>query len=152
MKISDYLRADCCIMDVKATSMEGAIREIVLVMGKAAKIADTDKFISDLLERERLGSTGIGNNVAIPHSPTDSIEGFAIAFGRSSTGIDFRSLDGENVNLIFLMGTNPQELNLYLKLLAKLSKLLIEQSFRRELLSAVNAQQVIDIFRKYEAE
>ncbi len=152
MKISDYLKAECCIMDVKATSKEESIREIVSVLGKTAKVANTGKFVADLLERERLGSTGIGNNVAIPHSPTESIEGFVIAFGRSRAGIDFHSLDGENVNLIFLMGTNPQELNLYLKLLAKLSKLLIESSFRRELLSAAHADQVIEIFRRYETE
>ena len=152
MKISDYLKPEFCIMELKASAKDEVIREIASVLAKSPMVKDTEKFIADILERERLGSTGIGNNVAIPHSPTESVDGFVIAFARCADGIDFQSLDGEKVSLIFMMGTSPQELNLYLKLLAKLSKLLIESSFRRELLSAATPQQIIDTFRRFETE
>ena len=89
--------------------------------------------------------------MAIPHSRTDVVDGFAIGFGRSKEGIDFKALDGDKVNLIFLMGANPQELNLYLRLLAELSRLLMENSFRKELLSAQSADEVIATIKKYEA-
>jgi PTS system fructose-specific IIC component len=79
------------------------------------------------------------------------VNGFAISFGRSKEGIDFKALDGDRVNLIFLMGANPSELNLYLRLLAELSRLLMENSFRRELLSANTGEEVVDIIKKYEA-
>lgn len=151
MKISDYLKKDFCIMDLKATNKEQAIREIASCLAVNGKIKDKEKFIHDILERESLGSTGIGHRVAIPHSRTDVVDGFAIGFGRSKDGIDFKALDGDKVNLIFLMGANPQELNLYLRLLAELSRLLMENSFRRELLTANTQEEVVNIIKKYES-
>lgn len=151
MKISDYLKKEFCIMDLKAQDKEGVIREIASCLTVNGKIKDKEKFIQDILERESLGSTGIGHRVAIPHSRTDVVDGFAIGFGRSKEGIDFKALDGDKVNLVFLMGANPQELNLYLRLLAELSRLLMENSFRKELLSAQSAEEVIATIKKYEA-
>lgn len=151
MKISDYLKKEYCILDLKSSTEEGAIREIAEALGESAGIKDKEKFINDILERERLGSTGIGNRVAIPHSPTEAVDDFVIAFGRSKEGIDFNSIDGEKANLIFLMGTNPRELDLYLKLLAKLSKLLIEEPFRKELILATTPEEIIGIFLKFES-
>ncbi|MCK9614409.1 MAG: PTS sugar transporter subunit IIA [Candidatus Omnitrophica bacterium] len=151
MKISDYLKKEFCIMDLKATTKEQAIREVASCLTVNGKIKDKEKFINDILERESLGSTGIGHKVAIPHSRTEVVNGFAIGFGRSKEGIDFKALDGDKVNLIFLMGANPSELNLYLRLLAELSRLLMENSFRRELLSVNTGEEVVDIIKKYEA-
>ncbi len=151
MKISDYLKKEFCIMGLKSQKKEEAIREIAGCLAVNGKIKDKEQFINDILERESLGSTGIGHKVAIPHSRTEVIDGFAIGFGRSTEGIDFKALDGDKVNLIFLMGANPQELNLYLRLLAELSRLLMENSFRRELLSATTADEIIEIIKKYES-
>lgn len=151
MKISDYLKKEFCIMDLKATTKEQAIREVASCLTVNGKIKDKEKFIQDILEREGLGSTGIGHKVAIPHSRTEVVNGFAIGFGRSKEGIDFKALDGDKVNLIFLMGANPSELNLYLRLLAELSRLLMENSFRRELVSANTEDEVVNIIRRYEA-
>jgi PTS system fructose-specific IIC component len=152
MRISDYLKKDFCIMDLKANTKEEAIREIASCLTNNGKIQDKETFINEILKRESLGSTGIGHRVAIPHARTEVVNGFAIGFGRSSAGINFNALDGEKVNLIFVMGANPQELNLYLRLLAELSKLLMENSFRRELLLAHDAEQVIGLIRKFETE
>ncbi|MDP2923184.1 MAG: PTS sugar transporter subunit IIA [Candidatus Omnitrophota bacterium] len=152
MKISDYLKKEFCIMSLKATTKEGAIREIASCLTNNGKICDKESFINEILKREVLGSTGIGHKVAIPHARTEVVNGFAIGFGRSLGGIDFNALDGEKVNLIFVMGANPQELNLYLRLLAELSKLLMENSFRRELLVVKTAEEVIELIRKFETE
>ncbi len=151
MKISDYLQKECCVINLESSTKEDAIVEIVNHLSALGKLLDKGRVINDILKREELGSTGIGHRVAIPHSPSDGVEGFVIGFGRSVAGIDFNSIDGDKVNLIFLMATNPKELNLYLKLLAKLSKLLNDDNFRRELTLAVSAEEVVEIFKRCEA-
>ncbi|MDD5155179.1 MAG: PTS sugar transporter subunit IIA [Candidatus Omnitrophica bacterium] len=150
MKISDYLQKENCITDLKASTKQEAIIEIADKLYSCGKVIDKERFIHDVLRREELGSTGIGHKVAIPHSPTEGVGGFVIGFGRSIGGIDFDSIDADKVNLIFLMGTNPGELGLYLRLLAKLSKLLNDENFRRELIAAENADEAVSIFKRYE--
>jgi fructose-specific phosphotransferase system IIA component len=150
MEISNYLKKDFCIMDLKAATKEEAIEELACVLASSGKIKNKEDLIRRILERERLGSTGIGNRVAIPHSPTETIDGVVIAFGRSLKGIDFQSFDGEEANLIFLIGTSPADLNVYLKLLATLSKLLNDRLFREGLAKANSAEDVIGIFKKHE--
>lgn len=150
MKISAYLKEEFCLMDLKADKRDEAIKEIANPLAIAGKILDLEKFTSDVLERETLGSTGIGHGIAIPHARTSSVEGFVIGFGRSVAGIDFKSIDSQKVNLIFLMGSDPKELNLYLRLLAELSKLLMNNVFRRELTVAATPIDIINVIKKFE--
>jgi len=150
MKLSDFLHPEFCIMDLKAGNKTEAIRELALVLQPSGGILDKDDFINHVLDRERLSSTGIGNRVALPHATTKSVEGMAVAFGRSTQGFDFQSLDGDKVNLVFLIGTNPQLIGTYLKFLSSLARLLNNSLFRKELISAPNAPSVIAVFRKYE--
>ncbi len=152
MRLFDYLAKENIVMDLRAVTKEEAVHELTVALVKAGKIKNEEQFIHDILEREKLGSTGIGLKVAIPHSPTDSIDGFVIGFGRSEMGIDFQSIDDDKVNLIFLMGTNPSELNLYLKLLSELSRLLRKSEFREQLMSAASPEDVILAVKKYESE
>lgn len=150
MIVSNYLSEEVCLLDLKATDKESAIREIAEVLVSANKIIDQEAFIKDVLEREELGSTGIGHNVGIPHARTKAVKGFVIGFGRSTSGIEFKALDGEKVNLIFLMGADPNELNLYLRILAELSKLLLSSAFRKELISTNSVAEVIATVKKFE--
>jgi fructose-specific phosphotransferase system IIA component len=150
MRLTDYLSKEFCIMDLKAATKEEAIKELVCVLASSGKVKDKDDFVKHILEREGLGSTGIGNRVAIPHAPTQSVEGLLIAYGRSKQGIDFQSHDGEEVNSVFLIGTNPGDLNLYLKLLASLSKLLNDKLFRDEFTKVESGEGLIELFKKYE--
>jgi PTS system fructose-specific IIC component len=150
MTVSDYLSEKFCILDLKATDKESAIKEVAAVLSAGGKLIDSQAFIADVLEREELGSTGIGNNVSIPHARTKAVKGFVIGFGRSTSGIEFKALDGEKVKLIFLMGADPSELNLYLRILAELSKLLMSNAFRQALLTADSAAEIIAAVRKFE--
>ena len=150
MKVSDYLKGEFCILDLKAQNKDEAVSEIAEKLSAGKKILNTEKFISDVLERESLGSTGIGNNVAIPHARTQAVKGFVIGFGYSRAGVDFNALDGQKVNLIFLMGADPAELNLYLRILAELSKLLMNKSFREALIAAKDSAEVISTIKKFE--
>ncbi|HIE36114.1 MAG TPA: PTS sugar transporter subunit IIA [Candidatus Omnitrophica bacterium] len=150
MKISDYLKKDHCVMELKAENKEEAIKEIVYRLQSSEKILHQEEFIKDILEREDLGSTGIGYGVAIPHARTKAVKDFVIGFGKSLSGIEFNALDGQKVNLIFLMGANLQKLNLYLRLLAELSKLLMNELVRKELLSANECIEIIEVIKKFE--
>lgn len=150
MIVSNYLSEEVCLLDLKATDKESAIREIAEVLVSTNKVIDQEAFIKDVLEREELGSTGIGHNVGIPHARTKAVKGFVIGFGRSTSGIEFKALDGEKVNLIFLMGADPNELNLYLRILAELSKLLLSSAFRKELISTNSVAEVIATVKKFE--
>ena len=150
MKLTDFLRPEFCVMDLKAGTKEQVINELASILLPSGKVKDKDDFIKHIMERERLGSTGIGNRVAIPHAPTQSVEGLVVAFGRCASGLDFQSLDGDKVNLIFLLATNPQDLGTYLKFLAALSKLLNNHQFREEFMSADSPASIIEVVRKYE--
>jgi len=150
MFVSDYLKDKFCVMDLKAKNKEDAVKEIALKLEEGGRLANKEKFIKDVLERENLGSTGIGNSVGIPHARTDAVKGFVVGFGKSNEGIDFKALDGEKVNLVFLMGADPAELNLYLRILAELSKLLMNSAFRQALMSAADEKEVIETIKKFE--
>jgi fructose-specific phosphotransferase system IIA component len=138
-------------MELKSKNKEEAIKEIAFQLKESGKILNQEEFIKDVLERESLGSTGIGYGVAIPHARTHSVKDFVIGFGKSKEGIEFNALDGQKVNLIFLIGANPNQLNLYLRLLAELSKLLMNESVRKELLLTSDCKEVIETIKKFEA-
>jgi len=150
MVVSSYLREQYCLVGLTSQDKKGAISEIAEKLSASGKVTNKEKFVSDVVEREELGSTGIGKNVGIPHARTDSVKGFVIGFGKSDSGIEFAALDGEKVNLIFLMGADPSELNLYLRILAELSKLLMNTSFRQALISAKTPKEVVEIVKKFE--
>lgn len=150
MRLSDYLHTGNIIIGLKAQSKAAAIEELTECLQATGLIRDKADFIKHVLEREQLGSTGIGNHVAIPHTTTVSVSGLVVAFGRSAGGIDFSSLDGEEVNHIFLMGTNHDNLNVYLRVLAQLSRMLNDKLFRQEFSQAATAEEILEVIRKYE--
>ena len=151
MRISDYLKEEMVCLNLKATGKEKAIRELGSFIRKAKEISNYEMFLKDVLEREKLTTTGIGDEVAIPHARTDTVTGFVIAFGRSENGVEFDSLDHKKAKLIFLMGTpKTAGLDEYLVLLAHLTRLLKGESFRESLLKAKNPAEIIDIFRNFE--
>jgi fructose-specific phosphotransferase system IIA component len=150
MAVSSILRKECCILDLEATNKKNAISEIGEKLKKTKKIKNYPQFIKDVLAREKLGSTGIGNRIAIPHARTNSVKDIVIGFGKTKKGIDFNALDGEKVNLIFVMGANTKQLNLYLRILAEISKLLMNEGFRQTLLEAKDSNKIIDTIKHFE--
>jgi fructose-specific phosphotransferase system IIA component len=153
MKIGDYLTEERISLELKTHTKEEAIKEMSTLLKDAKELVDFDTFVKDVFEREKLGTTGIGNEIAIPHARTDAVKDFVIAFGRSSEGVEFNSLDGKPAKLIFLMGTQKEKnLNNYLKTLAHLTRLLKRESFRSLLLKASSPREIIDAFKKAEAQ
>jgi PTS system fructose-specific IIC component len=151
MKIADFLTQDRILLNLKASSKEEAIKEIAGLLGSSKEVIDFDLFLKDVFERESLNTTGIGNHIAIPHARTDAVKDFVIAFGRAPEGIEFNSLDKRPAKFIFLMGT-PKEKGLsnYLKMLARLTRLLNKEDFQEALGKASAPGEVIEQFRKAE--
>ncbi|MFC1599351.1 PTS sugar transporter subunit IIA [Candidatus Omnitrophota bacterium] len=148
--ISEYLKEERIVLDLKAGDKEETIRNLAEVLREQQQITDFDKFLSDVFERENLGTTGIGLGLALPHARTQAVSAFVIAIGRIDAGVEFSSLDGEPAKLMFLMGTPKEEVQGYLKILAHLTRLLKRESFRTALMEAKTPQEVIDVFKKEE--
>ncbi len=151
MKIVDYLKEDMLVLELKAEKKEDAIRELGTVICKSKSVIDSEKFISDVFEREEMCTTGIGNEVAIPHARTDNVKKFVVSFGRSLKGVEFESLDHKPVKLIFLMGTPKSSgMKQYLHILAHLNRMLQKEDFRKQLLKANSPAGIIEIFKNEE--
>ena len=150
MKISQLLKPEQIKLELASRDKEAAIRELAELMRNKKEVKDLDKFINDVYEREQLGSTAVGDGIALPHARSEGIEELIIAFGRSSQGLDFDALDAKPVNLIFLIGTPKDDVGTYLKTLAHLSRLLKKEAIRNKLLSAGSPQEIIQTFKEVE--
>jgi PTS system nitrogen regulatory IIA component len=142
MKISDILKEDCIIANLNASDKKGALSEISLFLEQKEIIQDHAKLLQALLERETLGSTGIGDNMAIPHAKCEGIEQITTVFARSRKGIDFQSLDRKPVHFVFLLLAPPASTGLHLKALAKIARLFKDQSLRENILEAEDADTI----------
>ena len=150
MKISDHISEKMICLALENTTKENVIKELAELLKNSENITDFDMFLKDVFEREKLGATGIGNEIAIPHARTDAVNNIIIAFGRASQGIDFNGIDNKPVKLVFLMGTPKKDVNKYLQVLAHLTRLLKKESFRQQLLEAQNAGEILNAIREIE--
>jgi len=148
MRLTNLINEELIELELKASKKEDVILEMVTLLEKAGKVSDREIYFKSVIERENLGSTGIGKGIAIPHGKSDVINEVSIAFGRSTKGIDFDSLDDKPVNLVFLLAAPKNVGGVYLKALAQLSRLLRQQEFRESILSAGNKSEVLDILAK----
>jgi fructose-specific phosphotransferase system IIA component len=150
MQILDFLTVDAIKISLESKTKKDVIKELVELLVKSGKVKDRKKMIQTLLEREELGSTGIGQGIAIPHGKSDTVSDLAAAFGLSTDGISFDSLDGEPVNIFFLLVAPEGAAGAHLKALARISSLLKDKYFRKSLLSAKEAEDVIKIIQEEE--
>lgn len=142
MKISDILKEDYIIADLEAGDKEGVLNELSLFLEHKGAIQDHGKLLQALLDREKLGSTGIGDNMAIPHAKHEGIEQIITVFARSRKGIDFQSLDRKPVHYVFLLLAPPASTGLHLKALAKIARLFKNPSLRENILKAEDADTI----------
>lgn len=136
MKLSEILDVTNIIPDLKAKDKKGVLEELAEVIASHEPALDKEDLVKDLLERERLGSTGIGDGVAIPHGKFRGISQPIVSFGRSKKGLDFESMDGQPAFLFFLLVAPENAANIHLKALAKIAKILKNSSFRKVLMEA----------------
>ena len=150
MQILDFLTADAIKMSLESKTKKDVIKELVELLVKSGKVKDKKKMLQTLLEREELGSTGIGQGIAIPHGKSDTVSDLAAAFGLSADGISFDSLDGEPVNIFFLLVAPEGAAGAHLKALARISSLLKDKYFRKSLVSAKTPEDVIKVIQEEE--
>jgi nitrogen PTS system EIIA component len=139
MKISELLNTKLVIADLKAGDKQQALEEMVACLAAARHGIDAQDLYNVLIEREKLGSTGIGNGIAIPHGKLEGLDTICLVFARSTAGIEFDSLDGKPVHLIFMLVAPSNSAGVHLKALARLSRLLKEKNFRDDLIGASDA-------------
>ncbi len=145
IKITDYITEDLIDLDLKSKNREGILIELSELLEKSPNVTGEEKDIyKALVDREKLGSTGIGKGVAIPHAKTESATGLTVAFGVSKEGIDFNSLDEEEVHLFFVFASPNKDSQVYLKVLARISRLIREEEIRENLLNCKTPREVID--------
>lgn len=144
MKISEILSKASIVADLTASDKQGIIRELSQAVAETAN-AEPDVIASVLMERELLGSTGIGGGIAIPHGKLNAVDSVIVGFGRSHKGVEYDSLDGKPVHIFFLLLTPENSTGGHLKVLAQISKLLKMAHFKEGLTTAETVDDIYDV-------
>ena len=144
--VSRYLSTPL-IQFLKATTRDEALHELVHNLDKAGKLIHQDEFLHAIFEREKLVSTGIGLGVAIPHAKLEGYRDFFIAIGiQTAKGLEWHSLDGAPVRLIFMIGGPSDRQTDYLKILSRLTLAIKNEELRLQMLKARTSQEVLELF------
>lgn len=147
LKILDFLSVSAVVTELAATTKKGVLEELVGILAKEGKIKDASLTVEVLMEREKLGSTGIGQGIAIPHAKTDQVGDVIAAFGLSRRGVQFDALDGDPVNIFFLLVAPPDAAALHLKALARISRLLKDKFFRQSLRETKTPAEILKLIK-----
>ena len=140
------IKTELIELDLKATERESAILELIQLLDNEGYLLSKEEFHQDVMKREELGNTAVGFGVAIPHGKSKAVKEAAIVFGRSQTGVDWNSFDGSLVNTVFLLAVPGLEASdQHLRILALLSRALINDEFREALSAAQTSEEVLQI-------
>ncbi|UCD30857.1 MAG: PTS sugar transporter subunit IIA [Desulfobacterales bacterium] len=151
MKILDVLHKEAILPDLKSFDKKGVLEELVTPVSRISGV-NHDHLVRVLMERERLGSTGIGEGIGIPHGKLKDIESLILGFGLSRKGVDFESMDGLPTHIFFLLITPENSTGIHLKLLARISRILKNEVFREKLLNAADSNEIYSIIMEEEKE
>lgn len=144
-KIYNYLDSQL-VFFLDLPTKEEALTQLVKKSGEAIELAEQERFMQAIFDREKIVSTGIGMGVAIPHAKLASFDDFFITVGVLKTGIDWNALDGAPVRLIFLIGGPDDKQTEYLKILSSLTSVLRDEELRKNLIGASSAKEVLSLF------
>lgn len=150
IRLSNLLKEKFITLDLKEKEKRGVIAELVEFIGRSKKLKDKKAFLKAILEREKLGSTGIGGGVAIPHAKSKGVNDFIIAFARKDVGIDFEALDGEKTHLFFVLASPNDEVGNHLKILAEISRLVKDKFIVGLLMKAKTKKEALKIISETE--
>ncbi|ABC83929.1 PTS sugar transporter subunit IIA [Anaeromyxobacter dehalogenans] len=148
MKIVEFLRSDAVIASLSGQAAPAVLAELVRPLAASQKV-DGQRLVETLLDREKLGSTGIGEGVAIPHGKVPGLPGLMASFGRSAGGVDFRAIDGKPTHLFFALFAPENSAGTHLKALARISRIFKNPAFREAIMKAPGSAE---IYRLIEAE
>ncbi|MGQ9644952.1 MAG: PTS sugar transporter subunit IIA [Thermodesulfobacteriota bacterium] len=142
MKISNYLKEEWILPDLQGTDKPSILKELSSVLVKPCQVSSVEELFRVLLEREKLGSTGIGEGIAIPHGRLRNLKTFFISFGRSNKGVEFDSIDHHPTRIFFLVMAPENSAADNLELLGRIVTLLKDPSFKKRLLEAKTEREL----------
>jgi PTS system nitrogen regulatory IIA component len=148
MKILDLLSMDSIVPELKGRTKKQVLEELIDAVKQNKPSINRDQLMKVLLERERLGSTGIGDGIAIPHGKLRDIDDLVLSFGRSTEGIDFESMDGKPVHLFFLLVAPETCAGIHLRALAKIARLLKNGTVRKRLAKVDSREDIFSIIQQ----
>ena len=147
VNLLDFLPISAIQIDLKSQTKKEVLKELVHLIANAHEIKNSGGILDALLEREELGSTGIGQGIAIPHGKSEAASKVVAALGVSKRGIDFDALDGEPVYLFFMLVAPSNAAGIHLKILAKISRLLKDKFFRQALREAKTSEESLKLIK-----
>ncbi len=147
MKILDVLHPEAILADLKSQDKKGILEELVKPIARIAGMKHNE-LVRVLMDREQLGSTGIGEGIGIPHGKIKGLDSMIIGFGLSKRGVDFDSMDNKPTHLFFTLITPDQSTGLHLKLLARISRVLKNEAFKHSLMHASSSEEILSIIEQ----
>jgi len=150
MKIMDFLNIKAIKLQMESSEKEDALKELVDVLVETQALDDKKSIVKSLIERENLGSTGIGQGIAIPHGKTDLVKELVAVLGISQKGVNFEALDGEPVYIFFLLVAPKDTAGPHLKALAQISRLLRDTYFCELLKRCKTSDEVYELIQREE--
>jgi PTS system fructose-specific IIA component len=145
--VSSLISTSLVDLDVNASDKDTATRRLAELMNSAGRVTDLDTFLADVTARESQMPTGLEGGIGIPHARSSAVTEPSVAFGRSTSGVDYGAGDGP-AHLIFLIAAPSGGGDEHLKVLAALARRLVHASFKEALLQASDAQDVVDLFER----
>ncbi len=142
MRLSEIIKENNIIPELKSKDKKGVLEELSQAIYQQDNSIDKNALVKVLMEREHLGTTGIGDGVAIPHGKLNGIDRPMISFGRSKEGLDFESMDGQPTYLFFLLVAPDNSSGVHLQVLAKIAKMLKSSTLRKKLMEAVSTKDL----------
>ena len=152
IKVSNFLNSQAVIDQLEASNKKEVLEELCDVLVTLHPELDKDKMVGILLDRERLGSTGVGEGIAMPHGKVNDLEGLIACFGRSRKGVTFDAVDEKPVHLFFLLFAPEKSAGDHLKALAKISRLLKRPSIREDLMAVSSKEKLYEILTQEDNE
>jgi len=146
MKILDVLQPEAILPNLTARDKKRVLEELVTPVAPHANVTP-EELVRVLMDREQLGSTGIGGGIGIPHGKLKGLDDLLLGFGLSPKGVDFDSIDGRPTHIFFLLVTPENSTGLHLKMLARISRILKNEPFKERLMRATNRDEIYDILK-----
>jgi len=150
MKLTEILKLDKIKIDFNGTTKEEIINEMIDMFKGDERVSDIETVRTVVLEREKIMSTGVGSGFAIPHGKTNMVREMVAGFGLLKKPIDYRALDGEPVNLIFMLIGKNDSVGQHIKMLSRISRIMNQESVRNKLAIASSAEEIFQIFEDEE--
>jgi mannitol/fructose-specific phosphotransferase system IIA component (Ntr-type) len=149
MRLTELFVPETVVTDMPAAPKDRLLRAIVDDLDSKGLIADRERAAADVVAREHVMTTGVGNGVAIPHAYTHGVDRLVAGCYRTLDPVDFGSVDGRSVDLVFIILGPPESRREHIRVLAKISRLLGHEGFRDDLRRAPDADAVMTVFRRY---